>query len=109
MPLSLAVDVAHWPWPLGWSWNNGVVGNLVASAVWIAGAAVLTAVLWPPARRAIHRFVDRKLTDHRAHQQEHEAWVARHIAELYRKGTGAEPEPHPHGHELSSRPDPPKG
>lgn len=87
-------------WPLD---NSRIGPNLVASGVlWVLGLLVL-ALLWPPTRRWIHHqfsALHDKLDWHHSHQHEHNAWMAKHLAEIHRSATGKEPEPHPH-HDIS--------
>ncbi len=76
--------------------NSRVGPNLTAAIVQWATILIVAALLWPPARRAIHRFADRKLAQAHARQNEHHQWVARTLHRIHVEQTGEPPEPHPH-------------
>lgn len=83
-------------WPLD---SSRIGPNLLASLIQAAVLLLVAALLWPPTRRWLHRFIDHKLSPLRWHhrrQEEHNEWMARHLAETYRHSTGKEPEAHPH-------------
>ncbi len=82
----------RWWGPLGYYARN--FGNIAAGFAQVAIAALLASVFWPPARRAIHRFVDTKLAPIHAHLR----WHAELAAIQHKAITGQEPPPHPvHG------------
>lgn len=107
--LTIAVVVTCWNrlgkdfWPL----DRSYVGpNIVASVMTWTFVLIVAALIWPPTRRAIHRFVEGKLEavhDHiardRREAKEHREWEARHLASLYKSHTGRDAVAHPHfGH-----------
>jgi hypothetical protein len=76
--------------------------NLIASALTWAALFVLAVLLWPPWRRRLHRFVDRKIAPlhakvdalHARHD-EHAASLALLHEKLDRLGPGPHPQPDP--------------
>ena len=102
-----------------WPPDRSFVGpNLVAAVVQAIIVGVFIVLIWPPARRRIHRFLDRKLDgihnkldkaahemgQHRQHVHEHNEWMARHTAELFEKQTGRPADQHPHFDGVGGRP-----
>lgn len=94
-----------------WPPDRSFVGpNLLAAAVQALIVGLVVVLIWPPTRRRLHRFMDRKLEavhtklddhitavrEHQQRQHEHNEWVARHVAETFRQTTGKDPDPHPH-------------
>jgi hypothetical protein len=47
----------RWVWPAGGS--GGIPGDLVATLIWVVIVGIVGALVWPPARHAIERFVTR--------------------------------------------------
>jgi len=80
---TLAVTWVHHLWFV-WVWPS-LKGNGPEDVIATIGVAVLTALVWPPARRAVHRFVDRKLDTVKAHMAGHHSAAAAELAELHRK------------------------
>jgi hypothetical protein len=83
------VHTYTWPGPFGWVARE-TPGNLAAGFIQTAIAAVIASLVWPPSRKAIHRFIDRKLAplhakaDKAAGEAEklaaHSKWMATHLA-----------------------------
>jgi len=68
-----------------WPPDRSFVGpNLVAAAVQWAVLFVIAVLVWPPTRRRIHRFADRKLGEIHTRLDAHEALHAEHAAKLDR-------------------------
>jgi hypothetical protein len=87
----------HGPW-----YGGAVWGNLFVVPI----AVLLGSLLWPPTRRRLHRFVDRKLApmhEHIKRAEQHNEWMARHLAVQHKKITGRDVDPHPH-FDLDSKP-----
>lgn len=63
---------AHGPFWTGNVWGNVFVDVVIVPLAW----------LWSRAQRGERR--------------EHERWVAKHVAEMYKETTGREPDVHPH-------------
>jgi fumarate reductase subunit D len=83
-------------WPLD---SSRVGPNFVASVASVAQAAVVfpfLVLLWPPARRRLHRFMDRKLApihEHLERGRTHDEWAFHAIHAMHH----GEPLPdHPH-------------
>jgi hypothetical protein len=85
--------------------NSRVGPNLFASVVQTGIVLLIALIVWPPFRRSLHKFFDRKFdavhgkfdqlfARHDEHRQ-HEEWVAKQIATMHLKATGELPEPHP--------------
>lgn len=84
--------IGHEPWYHAVSWGNVFVIAILAPLGWLWAKTKF----WPlrPIKRGIQG-LHTKLDDHHAHQNEHNEWVAKHIAALHRERIG-EPESHPH-------------
>ena len=87
--------------------DRSTVGpNLVAAVIQAVIVGFFTVILYPPWRRAVHRFVDQKLSgihDKLNEARDHREWEARHLAELYESRMGKPAAPHPH-FDLSKKP-----
>lgn len=73
-------------WPLD---RSPIGPNLVASVITWAAAIVVGVLIWPPTRRRLHRFMDRKLVllhSHAAHQ-------TRLVEEMHHLAHTGEPHP----------------
>ena len=81
---------------IDWLFGNGIGTNLGASLIWSAVAGLVGLILWPPTRRWLGRRVLAPFHDHFRRVHDHNEWMARHVAELYRHQTGREPDAHPH-------------
>lgn len=94
------VHTYRWVGPFGWL-ARSTPGNLAAGFIQTAIAAVIASLVWPPSRKAIHRFVDRKLAplhDRAKKAAAHEKWMAQVAADMHLKVTGNHAAPHPeHG------------
>jgi hypothetical protein len=76
------VHAYQWPGPFGWV-ARATPGNLVAGILQTIIYAAIAALIWPSARKAIHRFIDRKLAPFHEHfrkQAAHSKWMAVHLA-----------------------------
>ena len=66
----LSVDLAHWPWPIGNAFRDGVAGNIEASAIW-GPIGLLLGMAWEKRRviAPIHAKLDRHQEHHEAHAE----------------------------------------
>ena len=105
-PWPWTVHTYRWWGPIGWVCRE-TPGNLAAGFIQTAIAACVAVLIWPPARKAIHRFIDRKLAplhakaDKAAVEAEkmaaHNHWMAQHLARQM-TAQGLKVDPHPeHG------------
>lgn len=67
-----------------WAWPS-LKGNGPEDVIGTIGVAVIASLLWPPARRAIHRFVDAKTLAIKAHVTGHHRAHAEELDELRRR------------------------
>jgi hypothetical protein len=72
--------------------DSHVAPNILAEVVTVLVMTPIGVLLWPPTRRRIHRFMDRKL----GVLHEHNEWAAREIAAMRLHVTGEHSAPHPH-------------
>ncbi len=87
-----------------WPPDRSFVGpNILASVVSFIAMFIVTVLVYPPSRRASHRFVDAKIqslkdhiTHHHKRQDEHNEWVARHLRKLHLAHLDEDVEDHPH-------------
>lgn len=82
-------------WPID---DSHVAPNILASAIQVLLVTPFAVLLWPPTRRRLHRFVDRKLEplhQHFAKVHAHQEWQANQQAKQMR-AAGLEPDAHPH-------------
>jgi|ERR1700677_676288 len=84
--------VGHEPWWHAAVWGNVFVIFVVAPLGWLWSKTKF----WPikPIKEGITALHE-KLDDHHKRQDEHNEWMAKHIAALHREHIG-EPDPHPH-------------
>lgn len=81
----IAVWHARFPadfWPID---ASRVAPNLIASVIQWAIILLAAALIWPPTRRRIHHFVDKKADSIKAHVTAAHAKAATDNAELHRK------------------------
>jgi hypothetical protein len=86
-------------WPVD---DARVAPNILATIIQILVVSPFAVLLWPPTRRRLHRFVDRKIApfhDHFAKMHAHQEWEAQQRAR-HMRAVGLEPDPHPH-HDIS--------
>ena len=72
-----------WVWPANGS--GGIPGDVVGTLYWVVLAGIVTSILWPPARRRIHAFLDRKVDAIKVHVANHHAVTGNELAEMHRK------------------------
>lgn len=83
--------------------NSRVGPNLAAAVIQWAVIVIVAALIWPPARRRIHKFADgtiagvhARIDGHHARQDAHNQWAARTLHRIHLEQIGEPPEPHPH-------------
>lgn len=89
------------PNPWAWAFGNGIGTNIGASIIWVILAGIAVTLLWPPLRRRIHRFLDRKLAplhEHLAVIRAHAEHQTRIAEDHYEKAFG---DPHPDAGKLA--------
>jgi hypothetical protein len=83
------------PNPFTYFFGTGIGTNIGASIVWGFLAGLLGMFVARKVKAAWAR-LHSKIDAHHKHQDEHNAWVADHMAAIHRKVGLGEPEPHPH-------------
>jgi hypothetical protein len=73
----------RWIWPAGGS--GGIPGDIVATLIWVIIAAIATALLYPPVRRALRRFEERHLAAVKSHITEENKEIHKRLDHLHEK------------------------
>jgi len=79
--------------------TSHIAPNIVASIIIVEVVTPFGVLLWPPTRRRIHAFADKKLEPIHEHLQKihaHNEWQARQTAKIHLHLTGKPAEPHPY-------------
>lgn len=79
--------------------NSHIAPNILASIIIVEVVTPFGVLLWPPTRRRLHRFADRKLAPlhlANARAEAHREWEAHTLAKLHKHVTGLDAPDHPH-------------